>query len=117
MCVRLARGMERRKIGVSSLIVGGILIIILLFFISDKKPLPHVEIEKPDRNHLLCDGKICRHTEYCFLDRSQRSEGNNSGVSSNWKLAHVVINIRHGDRTSIHRLGNHGSTTSTFTSK
>jgi hypothetical protein len=94
--------MERGKVGVSSLVLGILILTLILFFSGEKSPSV---VEKKSDHNPLCDGKICRPTEYCFLDRSQGSEGNNSGVSSSWRLAHVVINIRHGDRTSIHRLG------------
>lgn len=49
--------------------------------------------------------KTGRSAEYCYLHREKGSEGSNSGASNAWKLAHVVINLRHGDRTSIHSLG------------
>lgn len=82
------------------------MILTLLLLSTNHKTSSSLEVEKSASTHNLCDGKICRPTEYCYLERSQGSEGNNSGVSSQWRLAHLVINIRHGDRTSIHQLGN-----------
>jgi hypothetical protein len=53
----------------------------------------------------LATQKSGRLATYCYEERSRGAEGGHSSIPPSWKLVHAVVNLRHGDRTSIHNLG------------
>jgi hypothetical protein len=54
---------------------------------------------------LATQKKSGRLAAYCYEERSRGAEGGHSSIPPSWKLVHAVVNLRHGDRTSIHNLG------------
>ena len=95
---------EQRRINIFILLFLLGLFFYLLFSPSSYSSSKREKLENPLKTSKK-EKKSGRINEYCFFSFPEGKEGNFSMISSSWKLFHVVINLRHGDRTSIHNLG------------
>ena len=46
-----------------------------------------------------------RIAEYCASEAPTGTEGSFAGISGEYSLRHIVLNVRHGDRSAIHSIG------------
>jgi hypothetical protein len=101
----MASGREsgRGGIGILSLI-SALALIALLFTLAFSRSGDSSPDSKTSAD-LATQKKSGRLAAYCYEERSRGAEGGHSSIPPSWKLVHAVVNLRHGDRTSIHNLG------------
>ena len=86
-----------------------ILCFVVIYTILYQYSLPlHVQVDP----HALTNSEITcndtchstRLTRYCALEKPTGTEGLFSGITNEFSLTHVVLNVRHGDRSAIHSI-------------
>jgi hypothetical protein len=88
-------------VGLLALIIAVVVLVIISLSKSGQSSL---DSQNEELKH---SGKSPRLASYCFKERSGGAEGRQSSIPPSWELVHVVVNLRHGDRTSIHSLSGH----------